>query len=543
MTDAAKKRTYEYYAMGYSNTIRPTAVQGPYIQPQPAKTFYTLAVTESVFVEGKKTSVRKLIDLPIEGVSTVYKDVTADSVEICGVLGSMQEEHAEIDYSIVLALQDITQALNSLLFSRITLSTMDIQKKRAFLDEFIKKLDGLLMRYDKRLKRKVLRGRSRKSFLRGLSEALNAERVEFVRQEKHGDNFLIARELGTSAHDVRRELSRTYAERAKDPENKEQLKGLTAEQIKKEFEQQDNEYRGFIFSQPDNLEIVAYFAVLRTARRAAARESRQKLTLKTGRFVEVDKCIEFQIYANEILEALHRETAGHRGVTNREAVRKALVRFSTRAYAYYEKKTGKRATLSAGTLFRFSNVALEDDAPADPTDDTSAPVQMITDGAEFQAEPIEPKQRSRGGDKAPPEVWRFIGLSTGKNWFPIDFRKKHYSYHPIPWNVFDYFFSHEKNINTACALCMSAFWIIEDLIIQNEADELRAKDQHTAPPPAIMPLPFSPRRLMLPPNAKNREFREQYIETLKYALKQFYNTDLSIDQNGDIALNRRKMIE
>lgn len=539
MTDP-QKTILVYRAGGFINSARTTDLilgkDGNATRP-PARVFCNILIYELKETDGKQSNLSTVTDICVEHAKeTIYKmdckealfndKDTAESLED---FIKTEVDESLVDYADILAVKDITTALNKFLFKPFDTSKLPPEKKQTYIQEFCTRLPALLFRYDKRKKMEVLRGgRSRKTFLKYLETAFKKERAEITRLEH--DYILIPHELGSSSQLARRELTRSHADRARDPETAAILKPFNKAQQEQMLIQQDKEYREFIFSQPDCLEVVAYFAVLKAARVALAKqEAGEVLTLGSGRFVEIDKCIEFQVSPNTILNILHRETSSTSGTNNRKKIREALTRFAARPYAYYEKKTGKRAVMEGGTLFKFSSRPLEDEnAPEAPA------IKIITEN-----EKASKKPRERGADRQAAEIWRFIGLSTGKYWFPLNFHKKKYSYQLIPWNIFDFFLAGEKNINIASALCMSGFSIIEDILLQRDEDEMRAKDQHTTAPATTLPLPFSPRRLIIPSRimAYPKE-RAAYIAKIKEAFARFYMTEINVNDAGEIEIKK-----
>ncbi|MBP3837269.1 MAG: hypothetical protein J6E31_09255 [Pyramidobacter sp.] len=542
-----KETTAIYKAAGFINTqtIRPTesfsdpassddGSRSTLIAPLERYTFCNIVITENLSTPGSAPKVTDLTDLRIQNSEmTIYKKIDKDQflIDHPDVIQYMEREQPKVDFGDLLAVEDISNSLNENLFLQLNASKLSTAQRRHYMRAFIARLPRLLTRYDKRLKLTVLRGgRSRKTFLEYLEETLQKEQEEIVRLEH--DFFVLPRELATSSQYARRELTRTHADRARDPENAELLKDLNAEEKEKVLLRQDQDYMEFIFSQPDSLEIVAYFAVLKAARSALAKQAAgETLTFESGRFDRTAMGEEFQIAANSVLELMHRDTKGQAGSDSRKRIREALFKFASRAYSYYEKRTGKRAVMEAGTLFKFSTRPLEDEET------------LENDIKEISAEETlsqENKTRARGANRQPAEIWRFQGLPTGKYWFPLNLHKRKFSFQVIPWNIFDYFLAEEKNIYTACALCMSAFSIIEDVIMQADADEAQAREQHTKTPAVTIPLPFSPRRLALPPHAKNKETRNRYIAQLQEAFAKYYNTEIKINDNGEVEIRKHQ---
>ena len=544
-----KETTAVYKAAGFINTqtIRPTesfsdpassddGSRSTLIAPLERYTFCNIVITENLSTPGSAPKVTDLTDLRIQNSEmTIYKKIDKDQflIDHPDVIQYMEREQPKVDFGDLLAVEDISNSLNENLLAQLSASKLSTAQRRHYMRAFIARLPRLLTRYDKRLKLTVLRGgRSRKTFLEYLKKTFQKEQEEITRLEH--DFFVLPRELATSSQSVRRQLTRTHADRARDPENAVLLKGLTAQEKDIVLSNQDNEYRQFIFSQPDNLEIVAYFTVLKASRSAMAKQAAgEELTLKTGRFYKSDQGEEFQIAPNTILELMHRETKGRQGTENRAKIAAALLKFATRAYAYYEKRTGKRAILEGGSLFRFSTRPLEEDSAQDPQYDENV-IEITAEEKQLVS------AREQKNDKPAADIWRFIGLPTGKYWFPLNLHKKKFSFQVIPWNLFDFFLSGEKNINTACALCMSAFSIIEDIIMQTDADEAKARELHTKTPAVTLPLPFSPRRLALPARAKNKETQDRYIGLLQEAFAKYYNTEITINNAGDIEIRKHQ---
>jgi len=546
---ARKDPAVIYKAAGFINTqtMRPTESFGDaassddgkrntLITPTERYTFCNIVITENLDTPGSAPKISDLADLRIQNSEmTIYKKFDKEGFlrDHPDVVEYIEREKPHVDLGDLLAVEDISNSLNENLLSQLNSSKLSTPQRRHFMRAFAARLPRLLTRYDKRLKLTVLRGgRSRKTFLEYLKTAFQKERDEIARLEH--DFFVLPRELATSSQSVRRELTRTHADRARDPENALLLKGLTAQEKDIVLSNQDNEYRQFIFSQPDNLEIVAYFTVLKASRSAMAKqEAGEELTLQTGRFYKSDQGEEFQIAPNTILELMHRETKGRQGTENRTKIAAALLRFATRAYAYYEKRSGKRAILEGGSLFRFSTRPLDEDNSQELRYDENVIVITAEDDQIMPAG--KPKK-----DKQAADIWRFIGLPTGKYWFPLNLHKKKFSFQVIPWNIFDFFLSGEKNINTACSLCMSAFSIIEDIIMQVDADEAKAREQHTKTPAVTLPLPFSPRRLALPAHAKNKETYDRYISLLQEAFAKYYDTEIKINNAGEVEIRKHQ---